>query len=133
MAFPFFKAYLGDAMKETTLRLNKEFRRLYYRGSCAAGSSVVVYALENRREYSRLGITTGKKVGNAVKRSRARRVIRAAYAALSGEIPAGYDFVIVARSKTPECKSTDVAQELRWLLPKATAQAKNRKQKRRKS
>ena len=39
----------------------------------------VCYVKERRGSANRLGIVTGKKVGNAVKRNRARRVIREAF------------------------------------------------------
>ena len=61
---------------------------------------------------NRLGIVTSKKIGNAVKRSRARRVIREAFRLLEPELrqrfEQRYDFVFVARGKTPYLKSTKI-------------------------
>lgn len=57
-----------------------------------------------------MGITTSKKIGNAVERNRARRVIRAAYFSLEDKIGGNYDFVFVARSRTKYIKSTDLAK-----------------------
>lgn len=102
-----------------TLKLNKEFRRLYGRGKSAVSPVLVVYALKTRREYCRIGITTGKKVGNAVKRNRARRVIRAAWRAILPEIAGGYDIVFVARAKTPFAKSGEVEKSMRRQLKSA--------------
>lgn len=100
-------------MKMVSLKLNKEFKRLYYRGRYKGHVLLVTYALKNGRKENRVGITTGKKVGNAVSRSRARRVIRAAWAEVSSSFPPGYDFVFVARSATPAAKSGQVARVMK--------------------
>lgn len=59
-----------------------------------------------------MGIVTGKKIGNAVKRSRARRVIREAFRliepSLKEQTDKRYDFIFVARVKTPQLKSTEL-------------------------
>ena len=100
------------------LRLNKEFKRLYYRGSFLAHPLLVSYLKANRRPYNRIGITTPTKVGNAVCRNRARRIILAAYRTLQPELPTGYDMVFVARERTPQAKSTALLPVMRGQLNK---------------
>lgn len=107
-----------------TLKLNKEFRRLYWRGKTAVSPVLVAYVCKNRLEYCRIGITTGKKIGCAVKRNRARRVIRAAWQQLLPDITGGYDIVFVARGKTPYAKSTEVERSMRTLLENTGVQMK---------
>ncbi len=102
--------------KETVLRQNTQFRTLYYRGATRADKLVIVFARKNRLGYTRTGITTGKKVGNAVKRSRCRRVIRAAYRELAPQVKAGYDLVFVARAATAYCKSGELSIAMRRVL-----------------
>lgn len=97
-------------MKIVSLKLNKEFKRLYYRGRFRGHSLLVTYVIQNGRGENRVGITTGKKVGNAVDRSRARRIIRAAWREVSPSFPVGYDFVFVARQNTPGAKSDQIAR-----------------------
>lgn len=99
-----------------TLKLNKDFKRLYGRGKSFVHPVLVTYIMKNRTGYCRIGITTGKKVGNAVQRNRARRVILAAYRELAPFIGGGYDLVFVARSKTPFVKSTDITGILKKQL-----------------
>ena len=77
---------------------NKQFQRCYHRGQCIVSRHVILYALQNREGFNRLGITTGKKVGTAVCRSRARRIIRAAWRDNELRAPVGLDIVIVART-----------------------------------
>ena len=103
-------------MKETVLRQNTQFRTLYYRGASRVDPLLIVFARKNRLPYTRSGITTGKKVGKAVARSRCRRVIRAAYRALASNVTAGYDLVFVARAKTATVKSQAVTKAMEKLL-----------------
>ena len=76
-----------------TLKENRDFQRLYKRGKSGVSPILVTYILKNKTDNLRYGITTGKKIGNAVKRSRARRVIRAAFRELSPSLRTGYDIV----------------------------------------
>ena len=98
-----------------TLCENKDFRTLYYRGKSAVHAGVVTYVRPNRLGYPRVGITTGKKVGCAVMRSRARRVIREGFRPLF-PLCGGYDIVFVARTRTPEMKSTVLTPVIRRHL-----------------
>ena len=90
-----------------SLNENKDFLRLYYRGKSVAAPSLVVYAKKNPFGQVRMGITTGKKIGNAVERNRSRRIIRAAFDRVTTErtIKGGWDIVLVARTKTRTKKS----------------------------
>ena len=58
---------------------NKDFLTLYKKGRYAASKYSVIYVRPNGKPFNRLGITAGKKVGNAVCRNRAKRLIRLAY------------------------------------------------------
>ena len=108
-------------MKSQTLKENKDFRRLYYRGKSAAGSYVVTYAQKSRNKGLRYGVTTSKKIGNAVARNRARRVLRAAFREVYPMIKPGYDIVLVARTKTTFTKSTALTPILTAQLGKLGA------------
>lgn len=87
------------------LNQNADFQRLYRKGAFCSLGQALLYVMPNGLGYNRLGITAGKKIGNAVKRSRAKRIIRAAYTAAEMQLPIGVDLVIVARSGLPEQKS----------------------------
>lgn len=103
-------------MKSITLKENKDFRRLYYRGKSIASPCLVTYVMKNRSGRVRIGITSGKKIGKAVQRNRARRVIRAAFSELEGRITAGCDIVFVARTKTTEVKMQCVLADMEKQL-----------------
>ena len=92
------------------LNQNKDFKTLYYRGKSQVHPLLVTYARKNRHAETRVGITVSKKVGTAVKRSRCRRVIRAAYRELLGDVCPGYDLVFVARTRTAFVKSNEITR-----------------------
>ncbi len=99
-------------MYTEVMRQNKLFQQCYHCGKSIPSRDIVIYARKNQLPVNRLGITTGKKVGNAVCRSRARRLIRQAWREHELEAPVGMDIVIVARSHINEVKSTDISQFL---------------------
>ena len=82
----------------TALKLNHIFRRLYATQGYANGM-LVLYARPNRLGVNRVGITTGKKLGHAVVRNRARRRLREVYRLNEALFKPGFDIVVVARHK----------------------------------
>jgi ribonuclease P protein component len=103
-------------VKSSSLKENKDFRRLYYRAKSVASPNLVTYAMKNRLGETRVGITSGKKIGGAVQRNRARRIIRAAFSQLEGRINGNYDIVFVARTKTTEVKMQAVLADMEKQL-----------------
>ena len=106
-------------MRYRTLNKNWQYNRVYGRGKSYVHPHVVLYVAKNRLGYTRIGLTATKKVGHAVQRNRARRVMRAAlYQTLPYDV-GGYDLVFVARGQTVRCKSGEVAAAAAQLLKKA--------------
>lgn len=107
--------------KTIVLTLNKDYRRLYYKGKSAVDPALVTYALRNRIPgQNRIGITVTKKIGKAVIRNRCKRVIRAAYRLLEPQLPEGWDFIFVARGKTANIKSTDLIPVMKKQIESLT-------------
>ena len=100
-------------MKHTTITSNRDYQRIYRRGRSIVSPVLVTYAFKTKNNNLRIGITTSKKVGKAVKRNRCRRVIRAALAHLQADKDASYDIVFVARTQTAYCKSYEVEKAMR--------------------
>lgn len=94
-------------MRYQILNQNRDFLRMYRRAQNKVHPLLVTYVAKNRHNQNRVGITASKKVGCAVKRNRAKRVIRAAFRNLQ-KTPQGYDIVFVARARTTQCKMQDV-------------------------
>lgn len=75
---------------------------------------VLVVARTNDPEsLPRLGITASKKVGNAVRRNRLKRIVRAAFQRLDGYVPNGHDLVVICKSDGPALGTDTVVQEWR--------------------
>lgn len=76
----------------------KQFASVFARRISAANRLLVVYAAPNGLEYSRLGLSVGKKLGTAVLRNRVKRLLREAFRLESKRLPRGYDLVCVPRA-----------------------------------
>ena len=107
-------------MKYTkSIKDDRVFRQLYKKGKSLAFPTVVVYYRKNRQSVNQLGLTTTKKIGKAVARNRARRLMREAYRLLENDIAKGYDIILVARSKTPFVLMDEVKNDLTRAFTKA--------------
>lgn len=84
-----------------------------------AGSLVTVYALPRDDDLVRMGVAAGRRVGGAVIRNRARRLVREAWRGLAGRASTGADLVIVARTEVVGARMQDVAEDLEHLLTRA--------------
>ena len=117
-------------MKNTPIKENHLYQKAYAKGKSAPGKYVAVYTLPDRQNHryvkadpchrplNRLGLTTGKKIGGAVVRSRARRLMREAYRLIENEgaILHGNLIVIAARAKIADASMQDVQKDLRKCL-----------------
>ncbi len=100
------------------LKQNHEFRRLYSKGRRAVSPYFAVYCRKTGRPVSRLGITTGVKLGNAVKRNFARRRIRELYRTNEVRFLPGYDIVVVARTRAIYGRYAELERSFLQLMRK---------------
>lgn len=121
-------------MKNTPVTENHLYQKAYNKGKHAVGKYVVVYALRDRsnrrlvkadpehRPLNRLGLTVGKKLGGAVQRSRAKRLMREAYRLTvledGGRLEYGYILIVAARTRILEAKTPEVRADLCRALRK---------------
>ena len=117
-------------MKNIAIREHHLYNKAFQKGNRQVGKYVAVYVLRDlaakklRNEHpekkfvNRLGLSVSKKVGGAVQRNRAKRVIRAAYDSVKDELQTGNLIVISPRTALLDAKSTQVASELRGAFEK---------------
>lgn len=104
-------------MKKTEIICeNRLFRRLYKTGKSVVTPLFVLYLRKNGRQVNRLGITTSKTVGKAVRRNRCRRVLREAYRLTEPSLNVGFDLILVARTRTGEVSMNAVKEQLEQVL-----------------
>ena len=119
-------------MNYISLTENHLFSKAYASRQRSVTHSVAVYVMKDRHEkrlkaanpqkesVNRVGIAASKKIGGAVERNRAKRVIREAYRQTDRElgIKRGFIIVIAARERSAVCKMQDVKRDLQYALTK---------------
>ena len=58
---------------------------------------LLLYALPNGLDRLRLGLSVGRRCGNAVRRNRLKRMLRETFRLNRGSWPVGYDLLVVVR------------------------------------
>ena len=82
--------------KTERLLNRKDFVNLNRSGKRYRIKHFTVISKENGLDISRLGITVNKKIGNAVKRNKVKRLVREFFRLNKGHAPKGHDIVIIA-------------------------------------
>ena len=117
-------------MKNVAIKENHLYQKAYQRGRRFVTPTVAVYVLRDlaarrlahahpqKKIVNRLGLSVSKKIGSAVARNRAKRVIRAAYDPIRDELRTGFLVVISAREAIRGKKATDVQKDLQKAFAK---------------
>ena len=79
----------------------------------------IVFFTKNEQAYSRFGIVTSKKIGNAVIRNRAKRQIRAIIRKNLQNIKPGYNMIIIARFNIKESPFDLIEKDYLNIIKKA--------------
>ncbi|MBQ6895116.1 MAG: ribonuclease P protein component [Clostridia bacterium] len=103
---------------KNTVKLNREFRYAYRKGTKVVTDCLVCYSYSNRQSFNKLGITVSASIGKAVCRNRIKRLIRAAYSARKDELQTGHNIIVVARSKMTEASFEETLKAFDYSLRK---------------
>ena len=98
------------------MRLRKDFQLALRHGSRRQTKNFTIILRPNALQFSRLGITVSKKVGNAVKRNRVKRCLREFFRLHKHKLPSSNDMVIIAKRGAATLAYHDVREELAAVL-----------------
>ncbi|MBW3542155.1 MAG: ribonuclease P protein component [Planctomycetes bacterium] len=83
--------------KSRRLRSRREFARVYDHRQRAGDEHLLVFGIRNNLGWTRFGLSVSKKHGDAVRRSRLKRLLREAVRLTQHELPPGLDLVLIPR------------------------------------
>ena len=105
--------------REYVLKKKYMFNYCYKVGKVVHGKSIVLYFTPSKNKNVKVGISVSKKVGKAVQRNRAKRVIREAITPFLTTIKQDYNIIIVARETFLSFSFSDISRDLYILLKRA--------------
>ena len=112
--------------RELRLRSPIDFERVRSLGTSWPTRLIVAVILPNGREDNRYGFAVGRRVGNAVARNRAKRLMRESVRNLHPSLPSGYDIVFIARNAVgPETTQIEIDRAIAGALNRASLIARN--------
>ena len=103
------------------LRNGAEYRRVLRRGVRVEGSLLSLVACENGRGYDRLGLAASRRLGGAVTRNRAKRLLRETFRRNKRDGARSVDLVLVPKKDIAERSQGEVDSEYRDLLRRLLA------------
>lgn len=101
---------------EARLTTGAQYRNVFKGGLRLDGPQFLLLATPNRLAWSRLGLAVARKVGSAVRRNRAKRLLREGFRRNRGQIPRPVDLVLVAKRDIVACSYGEVESEYRKRL-----------------
>ena len=101
------------------LTRSTDFKRVRRSGKSYAHPLVVLYVLKSDEPGVHVGVSAGLAIGNAVKRNRAKRLLRAAMSGLLPYTVPGSDLLLIARSQLPQSDLYQTRTAIANLLRRA--------------
>jgi len=102
-------------------RLNKsyDYKRVRRSGKSYAHPLIVLIALPNEMTQTRVAVSASRTIGNAVRRNRAKRLLREAMRPLLVQTHPGWDLIILSRSGIRQATLTEIQVALTSVLKQA--------------
>jgi len=103
--------------RESRIKQGRDFARARTQGKRIANGCLVANWLDRPGTVrSRVGVITGRKIGESVQRSRARRLLREAFRLHQRELEHSVDLVLVARPSIVGKSFADVERDFLTAL-----------------
>ncbi|MBR1984845.1 MAG: ribonuclease P protein component [Clostridia bacterium] len=105
--------------KQYRLKKKYQFNYVYKVGKATHGKNLMLVYTTSKNQNIKVGISVSKKVGNAVKRNRARRLLREAISPFLPNLEQNCNLIVVAKQSIVGLKMQEVQNDLRRTLEKA--------------
>lgn len=113
---------VNDLKKSQRIKKNEDFQTVFKKGKSVANRQFVIYSYKKEQQQEfRIGLSVGKKLGNAVTRNRIKRAIRQAFLEMRDELKNDYDYVIIARHQATTMDFHETKKSLQHVLRIAKA------------
>jgi ribonuclease P protein component len=99
---------------EERIRRRAEYKNVYDRGVRLTSRYSTVFILPNERGVGRLGIAATRKLGGAVQRNRAKRLIREVFR--RNKVASGFDVVVIPKRDLLDASLSTIETDYRSLL-----------------
>jgi ribonuclease P protein component len=94
------EAPLRVSRRQHRLSRSRDFDTVYRKGRSVSTRFLVLYSFPREDDPEggpRLGLAVSRQLGGAVERNRLKRRLRASFEELAARLPAGHDYVLIAR------------------------------------
>lgn len=110
--------------KSQRVRRRGEFKRVFDSGYKVSSRYFTLLFVPSEGTVARLGIVASRKLGDAVRRNRAKRLIREVFRQLEAEADVAVDVVVIPRRELFDAPFTDLDRDFRaaWRRGKSRVQ-----------
>jgi ribonuclease P protein component len=103
--------------KAYRVKKESDFQKVFHQGKSTANRQFVLYALDKKEQsHFRVGLSVGKKIGNAVVRNNVKRKIRQSLTELKPKLKTEKDFIVIARKPAADMSVKETKKSLIHVL-----------------
>ncbi len=104
------------------IRRRADYQQVYERGARVHGRYLTLFTLSNDLPVGRLGIAATRKLGGAVERNRAKRLIREVFR--RNKLAPGFDIVVIPKRELLDASLTALETEFRHILERSVRRSR---------
>ena len=101
------------------IKTRAQFQQIYQKGARVHSRFSTLFVLANQLSFGRLGIAATKKLGGAVVRNRAKRLIREVFR--RNKVAPGFDVVVIPKRELLDASLSTLEADYRRLLARRVA------------
>ncbi|MCA9766203.1 MAG: ribonuclease P protein component [Carnobacterium sp.] len=103
--------------KAYRVKKESDFQKVFHNGKSTANRQFVLYILDKKDQpHFRVGLSVGKKIGNAVVRNNVKRKIRQSLTELKPKLKTEKDFIVIARKPAADMSVKETKKSLIHVL-----------------